>query len=117
MRPLLPQTQIDDLATKKMASFHPDIVDEVKAAVATNKIVVVGMAQNPLCSKARRALKDAGKEFKYVEYGSYFSQWKRRLAIKLWSGWPTFPQVFIDGRLIGGCTDLQKWIQDGKLKN
>jgi hypothetical protein len=34
----------------------------------------------------------------YLEYGSYFSKWKERLAIKLWSGWPTFPQVFVDGR-------------------
>ena len=33
----------------------------------------------------------AGIDFYYLEYGSYFSQWHRRLALKMWTGWPTFP--------------------------
>jgi monothiol glutaredoxin len=45
-----------------------------------------------------------------LSYGNYFSKWKQRLAIKLWSGWPTYPQIFIDGKLIGGCDDLIKYL-------
>ena len=65
-------------------------------------VVVVGMAQNPHVKNVRNALKEAKIEFTYLEYGSYFSEWKKRLAIKMWSGWPTFPQVFVRGSLIGG---------------
>lgn len=79
-------------------------------------MVVVGMAQNPFVKKARAALEKAGIPFTYLEYGSYFSQWKERLAIKLWSGWPTFPQVFVRGTLVGGFTDVERMIADGSLQ-
>jgi monothiol glutaredoxin len=35
--------------------------------------------------------------------------WKKRLAIKLWTGWPTFPQIFHKGVLIGGAKDLEAY--------
>jgi monothiol glutaredoxin len=89
-------------AKKRVAEFHPDVVAEVKKAVAAAPVVVVGMAQNPHVKAVRKALTAANVEFKYLEYGSYFSSWKQRLAIKLWSGWPTFPQVFVKGELVGG---------------
>jgi glutaredoxin-related protein len=79
-------------------------------------LVVVGMAQNPVVKKARKALEGAGIRFTYLEYGSYFAQWKQRLAIKLWSGWPTFPQVFVRGVLIGGYQELKVALTDGSLK-
>ena len=34
-----------------------------------------------------------------------------------WSGWPTFPQVFVKGTLIGGFTELQGKLEDGSLKS
>lgn len=71
-------------------------------AVARHDVVVVGMAQNPHVKNVRKALTDAQIPFTYLEYGSYFSGWQRRLAVKLWSGWPTFPQVVVRGTLIGG---------------
>ncbi len=111
MRPQLSETQIDETAQKRMASYHANVVNDVKQAIQENKIVVIGMAHNPFCRRARKALHERGFEFKYVEHGNYFSKWKPRLAIKLWSGWPTFPQVFIEGKLIGGCTELEKWLQ------
>ena len=70
-----------------------------------------------LCERARQVLSDAGVEFTYLEYGSYFSRWKERLAIKLWSGWPTFPQVFVRGVLIGGEDLTVAAIADGSLRN
>lgn len=113
MRPLLNQNQLAESATKAIESFHTDCVKEVEEAIKTNKIVIVGMKQNPVVSKARKVLEGANLSYKYIEHGSYFSKWKPRLAIKLWSGWPTFPMVFIDGKLIGGCKELIEW----KTKN
>lgn len=110
MRQILPTEQVSEAALKAIEGFHQDVVGQVKEAVRANKIVVVGMAQNPVVKKARLLLTEKGMEFKYMEFGSYFSMWKPRLAIKIWSGWPTFPQVFIGGHLIGGCKELSEYL-------
>ena len=115
-RPLLPVQALAPEAAKALSAFHPEVVRAVSDAVSKDKVVVVGMAQNPFVKKARVALQKAGVEFTYLEYGSYLSQWKQRLAIKLWSGWPTFPQVYVKGTLIGGANDTIKAIADGSLK-
>ncbi len=115
-RPLLPESQVAPNVAEAMGNFHSNVVAAVQAAVARDPVVVVGMAQNPFVKKARQALEQAGVSFTYLEYGSYLSQWKERLAIKMWSGWPTFPQVFVRGELIGGCDDAKKAIADGSLK-
>ena len=114
MRKVLNPSQLSESAIKGMQSFHPDSVAEVEAAMQSNKIVIVGMKQNPFVKKARNLLSEAKLDFKYVEYGSYFSKWRERLAIKLWSGWPTFPQVFVDGKLIGGFKELKTWSEKNK---
>lgn len=115
-RPLLSEDRKTDHVNAKIAEFHADIVEAVRRAVEGTDVVVVGMAQNPFVKKARAALTDAGIEFDYLEYGSYLSQWKERLAIKLWSGWSTFPQVFVRGSLIGGNQETRKALEDGSLR-
>lgn len=109
-RRTLDDSQIQPEALKKITHFHRETVEEVISAVLTNKIVIIGMSQNPVVKKARRHLDNLNMKYHYLSYGSYFSQWKKRLAIKLWSGWPTYPQVFIDGKLIGGCDELIKFL-------
>lgn len=99
-----------------VSNYHQNVVKEVAAAIANNQVVVVGMSQNPFVGKARNALKAASVDFKYLQYGSYFSQWKPRLAIKLWSGWPTYPQIFVAGKLIGGFKELKEELASGNLK-
>ena len=89
---------------------------EVEQAVRSNDVVVVGMAQNPHVRNVKKALDQAEVSYEYLEYGSYLSEWKRRLAIKLWSGWPTFPQVFVKGTLLGGEDLTKAAIADGSLK-
>ena len=73
------------------------------------------LAQNPFCRKARARLKAAGVAHHYLEYGSYFSQWRPRNALKMWTGWPTFPLVFVKGSLVGGADDIGKLIDSGEL--
>ena len=103
-------------AQKYLDQFHTNIVQEVRDAVLKNDVVIVGMAGNGAVRKARQALQEEGIEFKYLEYGGYFSKWKERLAIKLWSGWPTYPQVFVKGHLMGGNQRTRMAIADGSLQ-
>ena len=115
-RPILETENVSKAALKAITGYHQETVNEVKSAVLKNKVVVVGMAQNPFVKKARAALKEAGVDYSYLEYGTYLSQWKQRLAIKLWSGWPTYPQVFMNGKLIGGFQETKAALESGQIK-
>ncbi len=115
-RSILPESRLHPAIRQAVADSHADIVREVEDAIAAHPVVVVGMAQNPFPRMARKALDAAGVSFRYLEYGSYFGQWRRRNALKMWSGWPTFPMVFVRGTLIGGATDLRKLIASGELR-
>lgn len=114
-RPVLDESRIHPAVRDFVASYNSKIVAEVQAAVAAHAVVVVGMRQNPAPKKARRLLDAAGLSYKYLEYGSYLSLWRRRLALKLWTGWPTFPMIFVKGVLIGGASDLEKLLASGEL--
>ena len=103
-------------ALKHIQGYHLEVVDQVKNAVAKDAVVIVGMSQNPFVRKARKALSQADIPFTYLEYGSYFSDWRPRLAIKLWSGWPSYPQVFVNGKLLGGFERLSQALSDGSFK-
>jgi glutaredoxin-related protein len=115
-REILEPARIDPAALNAMNQRHAETIREVRRAIEKNAVVVVGMAQNPHVKKARRALTEAKIAFEYLEYGSYFSEWRRRLAIKMWSGWPTFPQVFVRGVLIGGNTETRAALADGTFR-
>ena len=114
-RPILDEAHIHPAIRERVADHEADIVREVQAAIAANEIVVVGMAQNPYPKKARRLLDAAGLAYKYLEYGSYLSAWRRRNALKMWTGWPTMPMVFVQGVLVGGADDLERLLQSGAL--
>ena len=111
----LPPPPKNDHVEKKIASFHADFIEEVHEAIGQHAVVVVGMAQNPHVRRARRALESAGVGFHYIEHGSYLSGWQRRLAIKLWTGFPTFPMVFVKGTLIGGADEVVAALADKSL--
>ena len=111
MRKTLPSEKLHTGAKSAINEFHSDAIAEVEQAISSNEWVVVGMAQNPVVSKARRILEGRTIKYHYIGHGSYFGGWKKRLAIKLWTGWPTFPQVFHKGILIGGAKDLEQYLK------
>jgi glutaredoxin-related protein len=114
-RSILDEAMIHPAIRPLVADHHADIVRQVQAAVASHAVVVVGMRQNPIVRKARKALQEAGVTCHYLEYGSYFSEWRRRNALKMWAGWPTFPMIFVKGVLVGGAEDLARLIASGEL--
>ncbi len=115
-RQILDEAHIHPAIRAKVSTHEQAIVREVMEAVKAHDVVVVGMAMNPFPKKARKLLDAAGLAYKYLEYGSYFNTWRARNALKLWTGWPTFPMVFVKGTLVGGANDLQALIASGELK-
>lgn len=114
-RMILDEARIHPAIREVVSRNQRDIVEEVAKAVNEHDIVVVGMAQNPNPKRARQRLDAAGLPYHYLEYGSYFNNWRRRNALKLWTGWPTFPMIFIKGQLIGGADDLERLLAAGEV--
>lgn len=114
-RAVLPEDRLHPAVRAKVAGLHADFVAEVQAALAAYPVVVLGMAGNPFVRRARRLLDAAGIAHHDIDHGSYLSGWRRRNALKMWTGWPTFPMVFVRGVLVGGAQDLQALQASGEL--
>ena len=115
-RQILDESRMHPAIRDKIANLNADIVHNVQAAAGSNPVLVVGMLGNPSCRRARAALAAADVPHHYLEYGSYLSAWRQRNALKMWTGWPTFPMVFVKGSLVGGASDLQRLIDSRELK-
>lgn len=115
-RAVLDDSNVHPAIRQRVANHHQGVVAAVQAAVAAHPVVVVGMAINPFPKKARAALAAAGVSHHYLAYGSYFSRWRERTALKMWTGWPTFPMVFVKGTLVGGASELERLIASGELQ-
>lgn len=115
-RPILDESALHPAIREKVAQLNHELLAQVQATVATHPVVVLGMAGNPFVGRARKLLGDAGLAHEYIGIGSYFSEWRRRNALKMWSGWPTFPMVFVRGTLVGGADDLKRLIASGELQ-
>jgi glutaredoxin-related protein len=115
-RTILEEARLHPAIREKVANLNADIVHNVQAAATTHPVLVVGMAGNPHVRRARKSLAAAGVAYQYLEYGSYFSEWRKRNALKMWTGWPTFPMVFVKGTLVGGAEQLETLVGNGELK-
>jgi len=114
--PQLDSAKIHPAIRTGVTQYHSELLNKVIDAVANNQAVVVGVSINPSVKKARKLLDQQGLNVEYLEFGGYGSMWRERLAIKMWSGWPTYPQVFVNGTLVGGANDLQKLIKAKELQ-
>jgi monothiol glutaredoxin len=116
-RPVLDASRLHPAIRDTCGQGHADLIREVDDASRRHAVVVVGMAGNPFVKRARRALDAQGVAHHDIDVGGYLSLWRRRNALKMWTGWPTFPMVFVRGCLVGGCEDLQRLIDRGELRS
>jgi glutaredoxin-related protein len=117
VRHVLEEARIHEGIRGQVSDGNRDIVEEVERAIAEHGLVVVGMKTNPHPKRAVGALKKARIAYKYLEYGSYTGPWRRRNALKMWTGWPTLPMVFVKGTLIGGANETIALIESGELQS
>ncbi len=93
-------------------------VDDIKKLVQDNKILVFakGTKQQPLCGFSHRAiavLSQLGRPFEVV---NIFEDPSTRPALVEAFGWPTTPQVFVGGELLGGSDILLEMFESGELQ-
>lgn len=114
-RHILDEAKIHKNIQQTISDNHRPFVESIIHTVESKPIVVIGMGINPACKNACKLLTKQGLDFEYLEYGSYFKEWRKRNALKMWTGWKTFPMVFVNGVLIGGTEDLNKLIRSNEL--
>lgn len=94
-----------------------NITDRIQAEVSGHPIVLFmkGTPQFPMCgfsSRAAQALKSVGASYHAV---NVLQDPEIRADLPRYSNWPTFPQLFINGELIGGCDITEELLASGEL--
>ncbi|MEL1263754.1 Grx4 family monothiol glutaredoxin [Pseudoxanthomonas putridarboris] len=95
------------------------VMERIQAEVGGHPIVLFmkGTPQFPMCgfsSRAVQALRDAGAEQPYTI--NVLEEPEIRANLPRFSNWPTFPQLFIQGELIGGCDITLELHESGELQ-
>ncbi len=105
------------------ASAKPDetadaVMQSIREQVEGNTIILYmkGSPQAPQCgfsAQTVQCLMACGEKFAYVDI---LSHPEIRANLPRYANWPTFPQLFVDGELVGGCDIVTEMYQSGELQ-
>src|ERR1044072_8498861 len=95
-----------------------DVVEKIKAELSSAPVVLFmkGTPDFPQCgfsAQTVQAVRLLGANFKHV---NIFEEPERREALKKYSNWPTYPQLYVKGELVGGCDMALEMYRNGGLK-
>lgn len=94
------------------------ILEQIKAEVAGNRVFLYmkGTPDAPACGFSMRVVQIL--DHLGVQYGArnILEDPRVRMVLSGWSDWPTIPQLFVDGSLVGGCDIVTELYQDGELQ-
>jgi monothiol glutaredoxin len=95
-----------------------DTLERIKKQVTDNPVIIYmkGTPDFPQCgfsARAVQALKSCGVEFAFV---NIFEDQEVYKALPRFANWPTFPQVYVKGELVGGCDIVLDLHQSGQLQ-
>ncbi len=94
-----------------------DIIETIKEQVENNSILLYmkGSPDAPQCgfsSQVSQILMACGERFAYIDI---LANPDIRANLPQYSEWPTFPQLFVDGELVGGCDIITEMYESGEL--
>lgn len=95
-----------------------EIMQRITHAIESNPVIIFmkGTPEFPQCgfsSRSSQALTACGAEYAYV---NVLADPDVRANLHLYADWPTFPQLYINGELIGGCDIIMELYESGELK-
>ncbi|QCI18744.1 Grx4 family monothiol glutaredoxin [Buchnera aphidicola] len=95
-----------------------DVIKKIERQIQDNIILIYmkGTPESPSCgfsAQAVQALSVCGEKFAYVDILEHEDI---RRELPKYANWPTFPQVWIDGELVGGCSIIVDMLQTGELQ-
>ncbi|MCW8886867.1 MAG: Grx4 family monothiol glutaredoxin [Motiliproteus sp.] len=94
------------------------VVDTIKEQIENNDILLYmkGTPKFPQCgfsSQASQALMSCGEKFAFV---NILENPEIRAELPKYANWPTFPQLWVKGELVGGCDIIVEMAQSGELQ-
>jgi len=94
-------------------------LDRIKDLISENQILLFmkGNAQAPMCGFSANSCAILKKHSIIFKTYDILKDPEIRNSIKEFSNWPTFPQLYINGELVGGNDILTEIAQSGELKN
>ncbi len=95
-----------------------DVVERIKDQLGSHAVVLYmkGTPDFPQCgfsSQTVQAVKECGVQFMYI---NIFEDQEVREALKEYSNWPTYPQLYVKGELVGGCDIIMDLHSKGELQ-
>ncbi len=95
-----------------------DVLATIKSQIKENTILLYmkGTPRQPMCgfsAQTVQCLAACGQEFAYVDV---LSEPEVRTNLPAVSNWPTFPQLFVAGELVGGCDIITEMFKMGELQ-
>jgi len=95
-----------------------EIMERIKQAIESNTVILFmkGTPEFPQCgfsSRTSQALSECGAEFAFI---NVLAEPEVRENLHRYANWPTFPQLYIGGELIGGCDIVMEMYETGDLK-
>jgi monothiol glutaredoxin len=110
--------QLQESVSRCEVTQPANVIDRIKGQLAANKVLLYmkGTPDFPQCgfsAAAVQALNAAGVQFGTV---NIFEDPELREALKQYSSWPTYPQLYINGELIGGADIIREMHQSGELR-
>ena len=95
-----------------------DIIETIKEQIQSNRILLYmkGSPNQPQCGFSARtveALMACGERFAYVDI---LTNPEIRATLPQYANWPTFPQLWVDGELVGGCDIVTEMYESGELQ-
>ena len=101
-----------------MTEQNMDIMDTIREQIEGNRVILYmkGSPNQPQCGFSARtvqALMSCGERFAYVDV---LSNPEIRANLPAYANWPTFPQLWVDGELVGGCDIVCDMETTGELK-
>ena len=95
-----------------------DVLETIKQQISENPVILYmkGSPNAPQCgfsSRASQAVMACGQRFAYVDI---LSNPEIRAELPKFANWPTFPQLWVKGELIGGCDIVTEMHEKGELK-
>ena len=101
-----------------MSAPSDDVRKKIEDQIAENPVILYmkGTPQLPMCGFSMRtveALKQCNQEFAYV---NIIADPSIRETLPQLSDWPTFPQLYVEGELVGGCDITMELAENGELK-
>ena len=97
----------------------PSLEDKLKTLISSSPVMLFmkGSPQAPKCGFSRKIVDILSQES--IEFGSFdiLTDDEVRQGLKSYSDWPTYPQLYVHGKLMGGLDIVNEMIAEGSLKD